>query len=144
MPQGKDATMMSPEITEDDVLDEEEVKITIDDGDDKVTDTKIEKPLKDDNEEDIEDDFLAPYKQTAWQATKIVLLLLLVAYLLAAFIINFKRAKALFTITVLTLVYMAYHWVYKNNEEAFMEGEDRYVSAYPRIWCQLTTFCIDS
>ena len=122
--------MMSPEITEDDVLDEEGVKITIDDADDKVTDTKMEKPLKDDaeEEEDIEDDFLAPYKQTAWQATKIVLLLLLVAYLLAAFIINFKRAKALFTITVLTLVYMAYQWAYKNNEQAFMEGEDRYVT----------------
>lgn len=133
------ATMMSPEITEDDVPseNEQEFAITIDEDDMKKLDTtsNMEEAAKDDDdndektieEEDIEDDFLAPYKQAAWKITKIVLLLLLVAYLLAAFIINFKRAKALFVITILTLAYMAYYWVYKDNEESFMAGEDRFV-----------------
>jgi hypothetical protein len=69
-------------------------------------------------DEDEEDDTVfAKYKKLARMAIKAGLLLLLVVYLLAAFIIDFERATFLFVATVLVLVYMAYYYWASKNEE---------------------------
>lgn len=50
--------------------------------------------------------------------------LLVVIYLLAAFIIDFQRATALFVITVLVIAYHIYWYWAKNNEDKMEKAED--------------------
>lgn len=59
-----------------------------------------------------------------WLFVKVSSALLLVAYLLAAFIIDFKRATALFVITVTVIVYNMYAYWAKHNEEKMDKAED--------------------
>jgi hypothetical protein len=59
-----------------------------------------------------------------WLFVKVSSALLLVVYLLAAFIIDFKRATALFTITVIVVVYNIYAWWASKNEEKMARTED--------------------
>lgn len=54
--------------------------------------------------------------------------ILLVVYLLAAFIIDFNRATALFVITVLVVVYNIYAFWAKNNEDKMDKAEDAMVA----------------
>jgi hypothetical protein len=66
-------------------------------------------------------------------------LLLVVIYLLAAFIIDFERATALFVITVLVLVYWVYEWWLTKNEEAVLAAEDKVITFLEKCDTDLKT-----
>mmetsp|Transcript_27818 Transcript_27818/g.76573 ORF Transcript_27818/g.76573 Transcript_27818/m.76573 type:complete len:592 (+) Transcript_27818:178-1953(+) len=61
------------------------------------------------------------------------LAILLVVYLLAAFIIDFHRAIALFVITVVVIAYHVYYWWASNNEETIEWAEDQLVTYMKRV-----------
>lgn len=87
-------------------------------------DKKIAKTSSDD--EDDADGFpmLNKIMTLGWRFTKIAAAMLVIVYLLAAFIIDFQRAIALFTITVLVVVYNLYAYWAKNNTEKLDKAED--------------------
>lgn len=64
---------------------------------------------------------------------KIGAFILLVVYLLAAFIIDFNRALALFVITTLVVVYHIYWFWAQKNEELMEKGEDLIVQYMKKV-----------
>ncbi len=89
-------------------------------------DKKTEKESDRESEEELP--ILSKVMNLAWRSTKIAAAILLVVYLLAAFIIDFKRATALFTITVLVVVYNLYAYWVKKNEEKVEKAEDALIA----------------
>lgn len=69
-------------------------------------------------------DWLAKGMDLFWKFLKLGFAILVIVYLLAAFIIDFKRATALFVITVLVVVYHAYYFWTLKNEESVEKAED--------------------
>jgi hypothetical protein len=84
----------------------------------------------DEEEEDVT--VFSKYKKLAWMAIKAGLLVLLVVYLLAAFIIDFQRATFLFVCTVLFLAYMAYSYWASKNEETVEKWESNLLAFFEK------------
>ena len=82
----------------------------------------------DEVEEEEEDGVYEKIRQLVLKGLFYAFLVLIVVYLLAAFIIDFERATALFVCTVLVIVYNVYAFWAKNNEEAMLDAEDRLLS----------------
>ena len=101
------ATTQPNRFISDEVTDEDDLDMIAEAESGAVAGVIKEQPIKEGEDEDAadeeveeEDDFLQPYREMGCKAIKFGLILLLVAYLLAAFIIDFQRAIALFVITV--------------------------------------------
>lgn len=125
---------MSEEITEDDV----DLIVTEQEETGEVVKTlvvkeKAEPTIKEEEDEDVEAEAeeepsaLGPMRSMIFQGMKVVGFIVLVAYLLAAFIIDFKRALALFVITVTVIVYNVYAYWVKSNPETVSGMEERCV-----------------
>ena len=91
-------------------------------------DTSEEDLKKDEEEEEDPNSFHAKVthmKSLIWQALKYGLMVLLVVYLLAAFIIDFERARAIFVITVLVICYAIYEFWATRNADLVEGWEDK-------------------
>jgi hypothetical protein len=87
-------------------------------------------------EEEEEDDgtlFSSTIRDKLYKGASMVLALLLVAYLLAAFIIDFHRAIALFICTVLCIAWNIYAYWAKNNEETVAATEESLVTFFEKV-----------
>lgn len=84
-------------------------------------------PEDDENDVDDEDEglFSKEIQKVLGQLLKVSFIVLIVVYLLAAFIIDFQRATALFVITILFLAWGAFSYYSKHNEDAVygVEGQ---------------------
>ena len=124
------ATTQPNRFISDEVTDEDDLDMIAEAESGAVAGVIKEQPIKEGEDEDAadeeeveEDDFLQPYREMGCKAIKFGLILLLVAYLLAAFIIDFQRAIALFVITVLCGVYAAFSW-WSSQNPGVMEGAE--------------------
>lgn len=63
-----------------------------------------------------------------WLGLKVGFAILVVVYLIAAFVIDFERARALFVCTILVVVYQIYWQLMKQNMEAVEKAEDSLVA----------------
>lgn len=93
-------------------------------GDDDIM--KKKENLEDEQEEE-EDELpgFLKFRGKILTVLKYAFYLLVVVYLLASFIIDFERAKALFVITVLVVVYAIWEFWATNNEDAVLAAEDK-------------------
>jgi pyrimidine nucleoside transport protein len=84
-------------------------------------------------EEDLGLLFSSATRDMMYKGVTMVLALLLVAYLLAAFIIDFQRATALFVCTVLGGAWNLYAYWAKNNEEFVLAKEESLVNFFEKV-----------
>jgi hypothetical protein len=106
---------------------------------------------KEKGEEEEEDEgalFSAETRDMMYKMLMFALGILLVVYLLAAFIIDFQRAVALFVIAVLCVAWNIYAYWAKINEETVLAAEDRAIKFFQKTdtdWkygCGLASFLI--
>jgi hypothetical protein len=103
-------------------------------SDDTIDKVKLAAAVEEEEEE--EDNgalFSSAIRDMLYKGVTIVLALLLVAYLLAAFIIDFNRAIALFICTVLCIAWNIYAYWAKNNEETVAAREESLVSFFEKV-----------
>lgn len=81
--------------------------------------------------DDVDDEELSPFdnfRSMIFKGMEYAFYVLIVVYLLAAFIIDFHRAIAFFVITVLVVVYNIYAYWAGKNEETILAAEDKVLS----------------
>jgi hypothetical protein len=102
-------------------------------SDDTIDKEKLAAAAEEEEEEDEGALFSSTVRDMLYKGTCMVLALLLVAYLLAAFIIDFHRAIALFICTVLSIAWNIYAYWAKNNEEKVLATEDSLVKFFEKV-----------
>jgi hypothetical protein len=102
-------------------------------SDDTIDKEKLTAAAEDEEEDEGALLFTSEIRDMLYKGATIMLALLLVAYLLAAFIIDFHRAIALFVCTVLCIVWNIYAYIAKTNEEAFAAREESIISFFEKV-----------
>jgi hypothetical protein len=100
---------------------------------DTIDKEKLAAAVEEEEEEDEGALFSKTIRDMLYKAASMVLALLLVAYLLAAFIIDFHRAIALFICTVLGIAWNIWAYWAKKNEESVAATEESLIKFFEKV-----------